>query len=84
MLFLYPYPLASVYFVSLGANWACFMCLQLPEEAKELDKEVRQIVKEKDEAVRNQDYEKVLSSIRKFCLCSKDIVSPLTIFKLTP
>ncbi|XP_057415994.1 chaperone protein ClpC, chloroplastic-like [Lotus japonicus] len=31
---------------------------QLPEEARELDKEVRQIVKEKDEAVRNQDFEK--------------------------
>ncbi|KAI9114402.1 hypothetical protein K1719_014630 [Acacia pycnantha] len=31
---------------------------QLPEEAKELDKEVRQIVKEKEEAVRNQDFEK--------------------------
>ncbi|RYR66428.1 hypothetical protein Ahy_A03g012403 isoform D [Arachis hypogaea] len=34
------------------------MYLQLPEEAKELDKEVRQIVKEKEEAVRNQDFEK--------------------------
>ncbi|OIW17793.1 hypothetical protein TanjilG_06478 [Lupinus angustifolius] len=31
---------------------------QLPEEARVLDKEVRQIVKEKDEAVRNQDFEK--------------------------
>ncbi|KAI4343555.1 hypothetical protein L6164_010891 [Bauhinia variegata] len=31
---------------------------QLPEEARELDKEVRQIVKEKEEAVRNQDFEK--------------------------
>ncbi|XP_028765130.1 chaperone protein ClpC, chloroplastic-like [Neltuma alba] len=31
---------------------------QLPEEAGELDKEVKQIVKEKEEAVRNQDFEK--------------------------
>ncbi|RDX76255.1 hypothetical protein CR513_43776, partial [Mucuna pruriens] len=31
---------------------------QLPEEARELDKEVRQIVKEKEESVRNQDFEK--------------------------
>ena len=36
------------------------MYFQLPEEARELDKEVRQIVKEKEEAVRNQDFEKVL------------------------
>ncbi|KAE9602708.1 Chaperone protein ClpC [Lupinus albus] len=33
---------------------------QLPEEARVLDKEVRQIVKEKEEAVRNQDFEKVM------------------------
>eukprot|EP00246_Nothoceros_aenigmaticus_P012003 TRINITY_DN351_c0_g1_i1.p1 TRINITY_DN351_c0_g1~~TRINITY_DN351_c0_g1_i1.p1 ORF type:complete len:932 (-),score=216.15 TRINITY_DN351_c0_g1_i1:246-3041(-) len=31
---------------------------QLPEEARELDKELRQIVKEKNEAVRGQDFEK--------------------------
>ncbi|CAJ2676690.1 unnamed protein product [Trifolium pratense] len=31
---------------------------QLPEEARGLEKEVRQIVKEKDEAVRNQEFEK--------------------------
>ncbi|MCO5575429.1 hypothetical protein L7F22_029230 [Adiantum nelumboides] len=31
---------------------------QLPEEAKELDKELRQITKEKNEAVRGQDFEK--------------------------
>lgn len=37
------------------------MCFQLPEEAKELDKEVRKIVKEKEEYVRNQDFEKVTS-----------------------
>uniref|UniRef100_A0A3Q7J979 UVR domain-containing protein n=1 Tax=Solanum lycopersicum TaxID=4081 RepID=A0A3Q7J979_SOLLC len=33
-------------------------CLQLPEEAKELEKELRQITKEKNEAVRGQDFEK--------------------------
>jgi len=37
------------------------MWFQLPEEAKELDKEVRKIVKEKEEFVRNQDFEKVTS-----------------------
>ncbi|XP_064968076.1 chaperone protein ClpC1, chloroplastic [Musa acuminata AAA Group] len=31
---------------------------QLPEEARELDKELRQITKEKNEAVRSQDFEK--------------------------
>ncbi|CAI9280644.1 unnamed protein product [Lactuca saligna] len=31
---------------------------QLPEEARELEKEVRQITKEKNEAVRGQDFEK--------------------------
>lgn len=33
--------------------------LQLPEEARELEKELRQITKEKNEAVRGQDFEKV-------------------------
>ncbi|PWA67393.1 CLPC-like protein [Artemisia annua] len=32
--------------------------LQLPEEARELEKELRQITKEKNEAVRGQDFEK--------------------------
>ena len=35
--------------------------LQLPEEARELEKELRQITKEKNEAVRSQDFEKVQS-----------------------
>lgn len=34
--------------------------VQLPEEARELEKELRQITKEKNEAVRGQDFEKVL------------------------
>jgi ATP-dependent Clp protease ATP-binding subunit ClpC len=33
--------------------------LQLPDEAKELDKELRQVTKDKNEAVRGQDFEKV-------------------------
>lgn len=33
--------------------------LQLPEEARELERELRQITKEKNEAVRSQDFEKV-------------------------
>jgi sensor domain CHASE-containing protein len=33
--------------------------LQLPEEARELEKELRQNTKEKNEAVRSQDFEKV-------------------------
>lgn len=33
--------------------------LQLPEEARELDKELRGVTKEKNEAVRGQDFEKV-------------------------
>lgn len=39
--------------------------LQLPEEARELDKELRQITKDKNEAVRSQDFEKVVL----FLLC---------------
>ena len=35
------------------------LLLQLPEEAKELEKELRQITKSKNEAVRGQDFEKV-------------------------
>lgn len=37
--------------------------LQLPEEARELEKELRQITKEKNEAVRSQDFEKVVTSL---------------------
>lgn len=37
----------------------CVVLLQLPEEARELDKELRAITKEKNEAVRGQDFEKV-------------------------
>ncbi|KAJ6339474.1 hypothetical protein OIU77_007438 [Salix suchowensis] len=43
---------------------------QVPEEARELEKEVRQITKEKDEAVRGQDFEKcydLSSLIREQC-----------------
>ena len=36
------------------------LCFQLPGEARELDKEVRQIVKEKERSIRNQDFEKVI------------------------
>ncbi|CAI5954237.1 unnamed protein product, partial [Closterium sp. NIES-64] len=36
---------------------------QMPEEAKELDKQLRQITKDKNEAVRNQDFEKVSGAI---------------------
>lgn len=32
---------------------------QLPEEARELDKQLRAVTKEKNEAVRGQDFEKV-------------------------
>ena len=40
-------------------QYLCFCFLQLPEEARELEKELRQITKEKNEAVRGQDFEKV-------------------------
>ena len=33
--------------------------LQMPEEAKELDIELRQITKDKNEAIRGQEFEKV-------------------------
>lgn len=43
-----------------------FVChFQLPEEARELEKELRQITKEKNEAVRSQDFEKVYPSLLK-------------------
>jgi hypothetical protein len=34
--------------------------VQIPEEARELDKELKQITKQKNEAVRSQDFEKVV------------------------
>jgi hypothetical protein len=42
--------------------------LQLPDEAKELDKKLRQITKDKNEAVRGQDFEKVYID---FVMCSE-------------
>lgn len=36
-----------------------FWLWKLPEDARELDKELRQVTKDKNEAVRNQDFEKV-------------------------
>jgi ATP-dependent Clp protease ATP-binding subunit ClpC len=34
--------------------------VQIPEEARELDKELKQITKQKNAAVRSQDFEKVV------------------------
>jgi ATP-dependent Clp protease ATP-binding subunit ClpC len=34
--------------------------VQVPEEARELDKELKQITKQKNEAVRSQYFEKVI------------------------
>jgi ATP-dependent Clp protease ATP-binding subunit ClpC len=34
--------------------------VQVPEEARELDKELKQVTKQKNEAVRSQDFEKVI------------------------
>lgn len=48
----------------LYLEWNWF--LQLPEEAKDLEKELRQITKEKNEAVRSQEFEKVM-----YCVCDK-------------
>lgn len=56
--FLPPYILTSTRFM-LTLDMIC--SLQLPEEARELEKELRQITKEKNEAVRSQDFEKVQS-----------------------
>ena len=40
---------------------------QLPEEARELDKELRNLLKEKDAAVRGQDFEKAGSVRWRSC-----------------
>lgn len=63
----------------LTLNMIC--SLQLPEEARELDKELRQITKEKNEAVRSQDFEKVQSYVCDlvllhffFCCCIVEIL----------
>lgn len=56
--------------------------LKLPEEAKELDKELRKITKEKNEAVRSQDFEKVrvvLSKFSNFPFNSTILFAPLII-----
>ncbi|TVU16232.1 hypothetical protein EJB05_39784, partial [Eragrostis curvula] len=44
---------------------------QLPDEAKELDKELRQITKQKNEAVRGQDFEKVCPNFKVYEKCSE-------------
>ena len=44
-----------------------FVCLD-PWEARELEKQLKQITKEKKEAVRAQDFGKVLSSSLSYCL----------------
>lgn len=53
--YLLLYILFSTHSVLIGD----IISLQLPEEARELEKELRQITKEKNEAVRSQDFEKV-------------------------
>ena len=46
--------------------------VQLPEEARELDKKLRGITKEKNEAVRGQDFEKVRQSGQEQIESDKD------------
>lgn len=46
--------------IPLSLDTVFLQHLQLPEEARELDKELRQITKDKNEAVRSQDFEKVV------------------------
>ena len=52
------YPLLPCYTFRRLSHILCSS--QLPEEARELEKELKQITKEKNEAVRGQDFEKVL------------------------
>lgn len=58
-----------------------FAHLQLPEEARELDKELRANTKEKNEAVRAQDFEKVIGKLCEFNIyvLSDDLMSYLNI-----
>lgn len=51
--------LATVHADVFRDDWTNMVVLQVPEEARELEKELRQITKEKNEAVRSQDFEKV-------------------------
>ena len=60
--YLLLYILFSTHSVLIGD----IISLQLPEEARELEKELRQITKEKNEAVRSQDFEKVRIAITEF------------------
>lgn len=60
--YLLLYILFSTHSVLIGD----IISLQLPEEARELEKELRQITKEKNEAVRSQDFEKVHIAITEF------------------
>jgi hypothetical protein len=53
--------------------------VHIPEEARELDKELKQITKQKNEVVRSQDFEKVvdygLITLKPFsCYWNKFIV----------
>lgn len=61
-LYLLLYILFSTHSVLIGD----IISLQLPEESRELEKELRQITKEKNEAVRSQDFEKVHIAITEF------------------
>ena len=51
-----------------GLKRSVFAHLQLPEEARELDKELRANTKEKNDAVRAQDFEKVIGNLFEFSI----------------
>lgn len=56
---------ANYFVISFSFYWdreltiVFFWFWKLPEDARELDKELRQVTKDKNDAVRNQDFEKV-------------------------
>lgn len=55
---MYPAGLCAVFGQCAPPACCPLLYLQLPDEAKELDRELRQVTKDKNEAVRDQDFEK--------------------------
>ena len=63
MFYIFLYSYQKMYFsINLSKFRMEVLFVQITEEARELEKQLRQPTKEKNEAVRGQEFEKVLSS----------------------
>ena len=74
---LLPPPLQAIDLIDEAGSRVRLRHAQLPEEARELDKELRALLKEKDAAVRGQDFEKA-GSLRDREMELKSQISAIT------